>query len=111
MIEQYDPVLSGKRSCVRIVIVPEIFEQFRISYDGGIIAQEDRFAMVADPVIGRILRFSAGIPDLGGYDSFKTPKQGVWTPESAHCKGCRLQVLVFHHINLRNVHSPLTSFT
>jgi hypothetical protein len=65
---------------------PEHVEQLGIRDDARIEVECERFGVIAEIVIGRILVMSARVSDARANDSGETPEPGVRRPESTECE-------------------------
>lgn len=91
-VEEYNrPVRSRPGSSSWIVTFPEHFEQSLVRYLCGVEVYLDRLRMIAPGVVRGIHGRFPRIPNPGPHNSVDASDPGIWTPESAHCKGRRLR--------------------
>jgi len=69
---------------------PERGEQLVVRHDARVEVELERFAVIAQVVIGRIDEIATGVADARADDSAVTPEPGVGSPESTEREGCRL---------------------
>ena len=86
-------VLLGELRPRRAVAGPVDVQQLVVGNDLRIEVDLDRFAVVAEAPIGRILLLAAGVADARADDTGQTPEPGVRSPESPQREGRGFQRL------------------
>jgi len=89
VVEDRRLVLAGQRIRKRIMTLPENIEELVVPDPCGIEIDLDRFRMITQRGVTRIICRPACIAYACPDDSFKTPEPGVRFPESAQGEGRR----------------------
>jgi len=87
VVEDRRLVLAGPRIGKRVMPLPENFEEPVVPDPCGIEIDLDRFRMITQRGVARVICRPACIAYARPDDSFKTPEPGVRTPESAQGEG------------------------
>ena len=71
---------------------PEYIQEFLVRDPGRIIINLDCLGMIAEVLICGCFCGTTRIANAGSNDTIDAAKLGIWTPESAQCKGRRLRI-------------------